>query len=82
MAPTFGLPPEEGGEEGKWRPSLELIGGKVRLGKVKGRKGWFFRVYVPSRRGYILRVLKGAVTLEDASIDVSLVERLESEGPA
>ena len=68
MAPTFGLPPEEGGEEGKWRPSLELIGGKVRLGKVKGRKGWFFRVYVPSRRGYILRVLKGAVTLEDASI--------------
>ena len=68
MAPTFGLPPEEGGEEGKWRPSLELVGGKVRLGKVKGRKGWFFRVYVPSRRGYILRVLKGAVTLEDASI--------------
>ena len=68
MAPTFGLPPEEGGDQGKWRPSLELVGGRVRLGKVKGRKGWFFSVYVPSRRGYILRVLKGAVTLEDASI--------------
>jgi hypothetical protein len=68
LAPTFGLPPEGGGKEGKWRPSLELVGGRVRLGKVKGRKGWFFRIYVPSRRGYILRVLKGAITLEDASI--------------
>ncbi len=68
LAPTFGLPPEDGQEEGAWRPSLELVGGRVRLGKVKGRKGWFLRVYVPSRRGYILRVLKGAVTVEDASL--------------